>query len=343
MKILFICKNRGTNYGYAGSVGLINSAKFVAEYLNSIGIESTLEVADDANAIDKLVVEHNPKLVVLEALWVTPEKIKELLSLHRHKHRNWIVRIHSRLPFLANEGIAMDWLTRYREIQYHHDNFFVAPNDLSTCQDLKVTLDLACKYLPNIYKPRAYDLPPKERHHKHHIDIGCFGAIRPLKNQLIQAVAAARFAIAVKKRLRFHMNTDRLEQGGQRVLENIQSFLKGAGQELVFHSWMDHENFVRVLQTMDLNLQVSLSESFNIVSADSLAAGVPVVVSPEISWMPKQFMADPNSSDAIVDKLLSINGMRDEAAALSFESLIEYNKAAEHTWCHVLRSLSLID
>jgi hypothetical protein len=50
-------------------------------------------------------------------------------------------------------------------------------------------------------------------------------------------------------------------------------------------------------------MQVSLSESFNIVTADLVTVGVPTVVSPAIYWMPKSFMADPTNLASIVDRL----------------------------------------
>jgi hypothetical protein len=55
---------------------------------------------------------------------------------------------------------------------------------------------------------------------------------------------------------------------------------------------------------MDLGLQVSLSETFNIVGADLISQGVPVVGSTEIPWAVKMFAADPTSSADIAHKLL---------------------------------------
>ena len=118
MKVLFVVKKR-INYG--ASYGLINSARFVSNFLNHAGIESKVTEAKDANAIDKIVTEYNPSHVIIEALWVTPEKFEELLKKPRHKNREWIVRLHSRLPFLATEGIAIEWLKKYKDIT-------IAPN-----------------------------------------------------------------------------------------------------------------------------------------------------------------------------------------------------------------------
>jgi len=86
---------------------LVNSAYFVSEYLKSIGIESEVVTVVDGNDVDKVVTQYDPTHIFIQALFITPAKMYELMNLSRHANRNWIVRIHSKVPFLANEGIAM--------------------------------------------------------------------------------------------------------------------------------------------------------------------------------------------------------------------------------------------
>src|SRR5687767_3265214 len=107
-RILFVVKNRIDTYGI--SVGLINSSRFVSEALNKRGWESKVVRVVDANSIDREVTNYNPDLVIIEALFVTPEKIREILSITRHQKRQWTIRIHSKTSFLQQEGIALDWL-----------------------------------------------------------------------------------------------------------------------------------------------------------------------------------------------------------------------------------------
>jgi hypothetical protein len=47
-------------------------------------------------------------------------------------------------------------------------------------------------------------------------------------------------------------------------------------------------------------MQVSLTESFNIVSADFVNVGVPIVISPDIDWLPDSLKADPNDHEDII-------------------------------------------
>lgn len=311
--ILFICKKRIDSYGF--SFGLLNSANFVSNYLNKIGYNSEVIDVIDGNSIDKEVFLRNPDLVVIEALWVTAKKFRELLSLKRHQGRKWIVRLHSKIPFIANEGIAFSWLNEYKQVaEEFPGKLIIAPNAKEFSCDLSDMLGIKTLFLPNIYcdkKEKYSSAPvlvngkvietPKVSSGKRIINIGCFGAIRPLKNQLIQAVAAIKFANHINKKLRFHMNIDRQEQKGDQVLKNIIALFDAnwPKHRIVSVSWLPHPEFMKLVRKMDLGLQVSYSETFNIVAADMVSAGVPIVVSSEIDWIPDIFAADPNSSEDI--------------------------------------------
>lgn len=213
MKILFIVKERSSYCEYGGANGLSNSARFIVEFLNSKHIEAQLEFAIDANDIDRLVDHYQPTHVIIEALWVTPEKLFELIRLHPKV--KWVVRIHSRLAFLANEGIAFSWLKKLP--------VKLAFNTKELARDIKKIFGLKTVYLPNIYTPIR---GKKTKIKKHWLDIGCFGAIRPMKNHLTQAVAAIKFADAHGYTMHFHVNARRLEQGGVEVLKNLRIIYK---------------------------------------------------------------------------------------------------------------------
>ncbi len=138
---------------------------------------------------------------------------------------------------------------------------------------------------------------------KQTIDIAAFGAVRPMKNHLIQAIAAIKFANEIGKKLKFHINVTRVENNGDPVLKNIRSLFLNSPHELVEHVWLTHEEFVNLSSTMDMCLQVSLSETFNIVTADAVNSNVPIVVSDEIKWASSLFKALPTDSCSIVSKM----------------------------------------
>lgn len=290
--ILFILKKFYDYNGHAQITnGLKTSASFVVDMLNHEGHTAKLVDAVDGNCIDRLVTKYKPRTVILEALWVTPSKLHELRRLHHHVR--WIVRIHSEIPFLSNEGISMDWLAAYVRIGVE-----VAFNSKQTQEDFEVIAKSL--YLPNYYPLRKIRYP----HNKNgRLDIGCFGAIRPLKNQLIQCLAAIKFAKLHKIKLHFHMNGTRQEQGGNNNLKAIQGALTATGNELILHDWMAHDLFLDLVQKMDFCLQVSLSESFNITASDAVSVGVPLIGSSAIRWLPKRSQAPVDSVAGIADKM----------------------------------------
>jgi hypothetical protein len=307
-RVLFICKKRLDSYGM--SYGLANSASFVSRYLNEIGIESRVFMATDSNCIDREVTLYQPSHIFLEALWVTPIKFKELISLPRHRNRFWITRIHSKIPFIANEGIALPWLIEYEKLFRTNKKLFIAPNTKEFTEDLINVLGIRSAYLPNIYYPPKYKkYSVLKNENSNHIHIGCFGAIRPMKNHLIQAVAALDFARHIHKTLKFHINGNRTEQNGSQVYKNLVSLFEGARlfdgkhHELVEHDWVPHQEFISLIKGMDIGMQVSLTESFNIVAADFISNNIPFIGSHDIDWMPGIFKADPNSTDDIVTTL----------------------------------------
>lgn len=335
-KILFISKKRNDSYGV--SYGLVNSAGFIANFFDGISdIECRFVNVVDGNGIDRVVTGYNPTHVVIEALWVTPQKMDQLLDLHRHRHRLWTVRIHSKIPFLANEGIACSWLWGYREVARKHLNLVIAPNTEELAADLDQMFKLkdAVAYLPNVYHPTRHPrVDPKVVKEEGTLDVGCFGAIRPLKNTLIQAVAAMKYADRENLRLRFHINGDRIEQRGEPIYHNIHGLFSGQGQhELVCHSWMPHKDFISLVEEMDLGMQVSYSETFCIVAADFIANDIPFVGSSEIPFIPSGLQADPNSSENIC-KLIgrSLGWYGFILRSLAKSNLAVWNRKAEAIW-----------
>lgn len=340
-KVLFVCKRRNASGGYPGaSYGLINSARYVAKHLLTRGIHAEVVEVDDANGIDKVVSEYNARHVILEALWVTPQKLGELATMKSHvsKDRRWVVRVHSKLPFLAYEGMAMDWIFGYRDLQL--PQVFVAPNTFELTRDL-LDLGVNAVALPNIYEPDTTVVPDQVlTKGRYYLDIGCFGAIRPMKNHLAQAMAAIRFANHLGRPLRFHVNSTRLEQKGDSALRNLRALFKANSHQLVEHDWTNHDAFLGLVNQMDLGMQVSLSETFNIVAADFATCSVPVIVSPEISWMPRQLQTDPTSTDCMVETLRRVAGYsRRQVAAVTLDALRAWNKDASREWISYWRGM----
>jgi glycosyltransferase involved in cell wall biosynthesis len=335
-KVLFILKRKklydDPSYAKTIQSGLYNSAHFVYAMLLKHGVHANCVQVTDHNDIDREVARYRPDLVIIEALWVTPEKFT---ILHRlHPKVKWVVRIHSEIPFIANEGIAMQWIHEYSSIAKDM-NLWIAPNTKKMTADLKSLGIKNTVTLPNYYPARMHEAAPHKKSDTIHI--GCFGAIRPLKNQLIQAVAAIEYANQIGKKLVFHINSSRIERG-ETVIKNIRSlFGNHPTHTLVEHGWYNHSQFLLLIQQMDLGLQVSLSETFNIVAADFAACGVPVVGSKEISWLHWLYKADATDSKSIVNHLfVADRGRKWGLQCLNHRRLVKASESAKIAWLKYL-------
>ena len=177
----------------------------------------------------------------------------------------------------------------------------------------------------------------EEYYHKitdsHVVNIGCFGALRLLKNHLQQAMSAIIFADRIGKKLLFHINEDDTEDAENPVYKNLESLFARGKHALITHRWSPHDEFIEVVRQMDLGLQVSLSESYNIVAADFASNGVPIIVSRDIDWMPSWYQADPNV-ESIVDRLMFAwsNRNHKELTEMSTKRIAEYNSVAISAW-----------
>ncbi|PPD53436.1 MAG: hypothetical protein CTY12_04970 [Methylotenera sp.] len=315
-RVLFILKRREDfhdcpSYSQNGlSTGLLNSASFVQDMLIRQGVESKTVVVIDNNDIDREVSAFKPTHVIIEAIWVVPEKFDVLSRLHPTV--KWVVRYHSETPFIANEGIAMSWLFDYAR----RPNVYIGINAPRFMDEVRVMLRAAglshsevqqrVIFLPNYYPiPQAIQAQrPNTR--SHIVNVGCFGAIRPLKNHLLQATAALRFANMIGKVLLFHVNIGRVEMKGDPILNNLKAMFDNighSGHQLIIHKWAPHDKFIELVKNMDIGLQVSFSETFNIVAADMVTSGIPVVVSNEIPWAKAGVVSSTTSSVEIARTL----------------------------------------
>lgn len=353
-RILFILKRRDDYHhtkhsSHIGlSTGLYNSASFVVDMLNANGISAKMVVVIDNNDIDREVIKYNPTHVIIESLWVVPTKFSILTRLHPRV--KWIIRLHSEIPFLANESVAMDWIPDY----YTYRNVSVACNSPRIKEELDYYLDSIYEnvkynivlfrdllkpfrkeviYLPNIY-PTNF-VPKIEKRKNNFLDIGCFGAIRPLKNHLNQALAAIRYADSLKKKLNFHVNSGRVEMRGEPVTRNLASLFSHVskkGHKLVNHEWTHREDFLKLCGTMDLGMQVSFSETFNIVAADFISQSVPIVVSDEIPWSSNFFTADPQDTGSIYRALYRTGILKKANVFFNQQNLISYTNESARKW-----------
>lgn len=338
MKILFLIKGNYA-YGHGGAKsGLLDSAKLTAmQLIKYFGVNAKLEVCIDANDIDKEVYDFKPDICIIEAIWVTPEKMAEIVPLH--PKTAFYVRVHSEIPFLATEGMAIGWLKDFANIK----NVFISFNSSVAANDFRKVV-APTRFLPNIYNYQhtsggSYITEDTSllRRKKKYVDIASFGALRPMKDQLLQAFAAIQFGNDNDKIVHFHINAGRTEQGGNDVLKNIRSLFKGTQHLLVEHDWLSRGDFLELVSYMDIGLQVSFSESFNIVTADFVRCGVPIIVSSAVRWMPEKCKVIFDCEE-ISEKINHVLHFSDHYIHAAKMALNDYDVNALSVWKHFIEN-----
>lgn len=323
---LFVLKSR-QDYGTKSfNNSLLISAKFLSDMLQLNGHPSAVDEAKDQNAVQALVDKYSATVVVIEAIWITPEKMQQLQAANPKVR--WVVRVNSEVPFLAAEGNSIAWIFAYLV-----HGATVSFNSEMALHDFKQLYSqtlfpsgAALVWLPNFYPPQKVQPPGG---HSTHIKIGCFGAIRQLKNQLMQAFASVEYGKLKKRPVSFYMNDGKTEPGNEGIIPAIRSTLAQTGNELILNPWLGHKEFLTLVREMDLCLQVSASESFSGVAADAISLGVPLVGSHAIRWLPGVSQVDYNSVDAIVAGMMRAG---DATVAANHQALAHYAANSTALW-----------
>jgi glycosyltransferase involved in cell wall biosynthesis len=309
---------------------MFNSATFVSDMLVDSGFESKVVTVVDNNSIDREVHDYKPTHVFIEGYWVVPEKFDVLKKLHPTV--NWIIRCHSELPFLSQEGVAIGWT-----FGYLNRGVYVASNsprmkhEFLTITDSIPNAKALLPLLPNYYPTKDFttrDVCVTGEY----VDIACFGALRPMKNQLMQAAAAIEFAETHGKKLRFHVNSGRVEMHGQNTLKNLNALFENLpDHEIISHGWAGHEDFIELVKLMDFSMQVSFTETFNIVTADALSVGTPVITSSEVPFVYPVY-ASPTSSKNMVKQMGKVWKNRVQLNKESKRKLDHYDALSKMVW-----------
>ncbi len=101
------------------------------------------------------------------------------------------------------------------------------------------------------------------------------------------------------------MSTGRNEGGNLRALEEMTEDISNL--KVIHTGWAPWPRFRRILRAIDLVFQVSYTETFNVVTADAIAEGVPVVASDAIDWVPRWWQAradEPRDIARVAERLL---------------------------------------
>ena len=294
-KLILAYKNFAA-YKNISHIGLGVSALNTSKVLARHGIAS--EVWPIVHAADLGArLRHSPAThVVISAPWIPSPELQGLLNTF--PSTRFAVNCHSNVGFLQADTNGVRLVREGIQIEMGSSHFHIAGNSIKFCRWIQSAYGAPCLHLPNLY---YLDSPPVPRpvYSSGTLRIGAFGATRPLKNLMSAAGAALSMARGFKANLELWVSAGRTEGGGDTVLNSVRAMLDGLpGVNLVQSGWQSWPKFRQVAGHMHLLVQPSYTESFNMVTADGIAEGVPAVVSDAIDWAPEHWKA---RSDDVLD------------------------------------------
>jgi hypothetical protein len=253
--------------------------------------------------------------------------------LHHFTYIQFIILSHSNVGFLQADPGALRLYREYVKLSHTCNNLRIGGNCAAFVDWFKAVYRERCECLPNLYpsphiKSKLWDRQAP-------LKIGAFGAIRPEKNFMTAAAAAMVIQTKLNVHTELHMST-----GGdgcksttlpaiEQMVENISDV------DLIRHCWDTWDKFIQLVAQMDLMIQVSYTESFNMVTADGISVGVPSVVSPVIFWAPNTWKANPDSALEVAEvgiKLLTVDQGYKGAKALK-----QHNEKSLKCWLDYLK------
>ncbi len=228
--------------------------------------------------------------VVISAPWLPSSDIQDLVMTH--SSTRFAVNCHSNVGFLQADSNGVRLVREAMEVEMAAHNFHLAGNSAKFCKWVRSAYTRPCTYLPNLYYLETDALPWRPLYTGGTLRIGAFGATRPLKNFMSAAGAALEITHRYKANLELWLSAGRTEGGGDTILRSARAMLDGLPNvKLVENGWQSWPKFRQSVAHMHLLLQPSYTESFNMVTADGVAEGVPSVVSHAIDWAPEHWKA----------------------------------------------------
>lgn len=289
MRVVLAYKNFAIHRNVS-HIGLGVAAVNTAKVLCAEGIEAEVWPILSGADLRRRLMARAAHHVVISAPWIPTADLQALSAEFPNTH--FSVNCHSNVGFLQADRNGVRLMREAMELELGTVNVHVAGNSRRFCNWVHSAFGSPCAYLPNLYwlgQHAARQMPWSGGT----VRIGVFGATRPLKNLMSAAGAALEIARHLRAPLELWLSGARTEGGGETVLGAVKEMLNGLpAVQLHLNGWQSWPLFRKTVAHMHLLLQPSYTESFNMVTADGVAEGVPSVVSDAIDWAPHDWKAN---------------------------------------------------
>lgn len=289
MSVILAYKNfaANRNISHIGlGVAAINTAKVLRRATVQTEVWPIISATDLRQRLRVSPAAH----VIVSAPWIPALEMHSLSTEFPNTH--FTVNCHSNVGFLQADRNGIRLVREMMELELATANVHLGGNSRRFCDWIRSAFGAPCAYLPNLYWLES-DPQPRRAFSSGTLRIGIFGATRPLKNLMSAAGAALEIARDLRVPLELWLSAGRSEGGGDGILAAVKEMLGGLpGVNLILNGWQTWPSFRKTIAHMHLLLQPSYTESFNMVTADGVAEGVPSVVSNAIDWAPNDWKAN---------------------------------------------------
>jgi len=290
MSIILAYKNFAANRNIS-HIGLGVAALNIAKTLRRAGIKTDVWPIISADDLRNRLRTKPHEHVIISAPWIPTSEFQSLSNEFVDTH--FTVNCHSNVGFLQADRNGVRLMREVMELEMGTENVHLAGNSRRFCDWIRASFSVPCAYLPNLYYLASNAPLPRQPFHGGTLRIGIFGATRPLKNLMSAGAAALEIAQNLRAPLELWLSAGRAEGGGERVLAAVKEMLANLPHvKLILSGWQTWPQFRKTVSHMHLLLQPSYTESFNMVTADGVAEGVPSVVSDAIDWAPADWKAN---------------------------------------------------
>jgi hypothetical protein len=295
MSVVLAYKNFAANRNIS-HIGLGVAALNTAKVLRREGIKADVWPIIDAKDLRKRLQTEPAKDVIISAPWIPSSELQGMAN--EFPDTQFAVNCHSNVGFLQADRNGVKLVRELMELELGTHNIHLAGNCRRFCDWVEAAFASPCAYLPNLYYLDEHSSTHQPAlYNGGTLRIGVFGATRPLKNLMSAAGAAVEIARGLRVPLDLWLSAGRAEGGGETVLAAVKEMLAGLPNvNLVLNGWQSWPKFRKVVGHMHLLLQPSYTESFNMVTADGVAEGVPSVVSEAVDWAPAYWQAKVDDS-----------------------------------------------
>lgn len=250
---------------------------------------------------NKLPISH---VIVSAPSWIQPPQFGTLCF--KFVDIEFVQLNHSGTAYLSIDKFGIRNIRECIDLEMSTHNMKVAANNPRLAKWLSDSFGFRCMFLPNLYDTDSFVEPVTPRPFSDKIKVGSFGAGRPWKNQLSAAEASVQLARRLGVELELYVNTMRPD-GGERMIESRRElFANLAGCKIIEVPWQLWPKFRDIIGTMHVNMQPSFDETFNVVTADGIAEGVPSVVTSAIEWAPESWMAKAEDPSSMVQTAIEL-------------------------------------